>query len=224
MGKDFSSYATECVGGIDYSIRSPCICIIPPTPVDAVIIPFSDCHFYYLTNSQSHLVDEQNIHGELMGSWSQDEDRYETIAEWAIRSLRKHNTKQVGLEGYAFGASGRLLQIAENTGLLKYHLYKANIHYNIFAPTSIKRMATSNGKSTKDQMYDAWLKDTGVDLQSVFGRLATAKIKSPISDIVDSYYIACSQRIDMIQTNYKYEKEKEDDTRDSQGHSKNKNG
>ena len=66
-------------------------------------------------------------------------------------------------------------------------------------------MATSNGRSTKDQMYDAWLKDTDICLNSVFGRSPDAKVKSPISDIVDSYYIACSQRLDMIQTNYQYQ-------------------
>jgi hypothetical protein len=204
---DFAKYATETVAGVDYSINSPAICIIPPTKSNDVIVPFSECHFYYISKTRSAIIDEQNIHGHLMGSWDSEEERYECIAEWAISVLNKHKCISVGLEGYAYGAANqsRLTQLAENCGLLKWHMHKAGIHYNIFSPSNIKKMATSNGRSTKDQMYDAWLKDTDICLNSVFGRSPDAKVKSPISDIVDSYYIACSQRLDMIQTNYQYQ-------------------
>ena len=213
MISTFAPYATETVAGIDYSLNSPCICIIPPTPSNDVIVPFAECRFHYLTNTRSALVAEQNIQGEMMGSWNGDEDRYETIAEWATRILNSYKCISVGLEGYAYGATNpsRLAQICENQGLLKYNLYKNGIHWNIFPPTTIKKMATSNGRSVKSQMYDAWLKDTDICLQSVFGRDPNGKIKSPISDIVDSYYIACSQRIDMIQTNYNYQEGNKDD-------------
>lgn len=208
MMSEFAKYATEIVAGIDYSIKSPCICIIPPTPVNEVIVPFSSCIFHYLTDNRRAIVDEQNIKGELMGSWNCDEQRYETIADWAVRILKSHSCMNVGLEGYAYGAANpsRLTQMAENQGLLKYKLHSNSIHYNLYPPTSIKKMATSNGRSTKEQMYDAWLKDTQICLQSVFGRDPDGKVKNPVSDIVDSFYIACSQRIDMIQTNYNYEK------------------
>jgi hypothetical protein len=201
---NWTKYATETVAGIDLSLNSPAICIIPPTPNEDVVVKFSECHFHYLTNRKIAIINEQNIHGELMGSWNCDEERYESISEWVIRILKSYKCISTGLEGYAYGAANpsRLAQLCENQGLLKYHMFKEGIHYNLYPPSNIKKMATSNGRSTKDQMYDAWLKDTGVCLNSVFGRNPDGKIKSPISDIVDSFYIACSQRIDMIQTNY----------------------
>jgi len=118
--------------------------------------------------------------------------------------LKKNGCKTIGLEDYAYGAANKsaLTQLAENQGLLKYKLHLNGIDYAKYAPTSIKKFATGNGRSVKAQMYDAWLVDTQVCLQSIFNRYPDGKIKSPVSDIVDSYYIALSQRVDMCHTNF----------------------
>lgn len=200
-------YATDIVAGIDYSICSPAICVIPPYLIDSVIVPFAHCHFHYLTNSPKAIVSKANIHGELFGSWKSDEERYETIAEWAIRVLKSYKIQSIGLEDYAFSKRlGRITQMAENCGLLKYHLHLNHISYNLFAPTSIKKFATSSGRAKKDDMNNAFIEDTGVVLNSIFNRDVEALPKAPVSDIVDSYYIALSQRIDNVQSNWQYEK------------------
>jgi len=202
-----SKYATTIVAGIDYSINSPAICIIPPFLKDEVIVPFAHCHFHYLTHRPSAVVSEANIHGELMGDWNNESERYGTISEWATRVLKSYKCVSIGIEGYAWKSkSSSLTQLAENCGLLKYFLHTNGMDYNIFTPSSVKRFATSNGNSNKSQMYDAWIADTGICLNSVFGREPDANLKAPISDIVDSYYIALSQRMDSIQTNFTYEK------------------
>ena len=43
------------------------------------------------------------------------------------------------------------------------------------------------GNADKDMMYEAFLKETKIDLKKIFD---TDKVGNPISDIVDSYYIA----------------------------------
>ena len=205
-------YATDIVCGVDYSIRTPCLTLIRPTDLNNTVVPFDQCEFFYMTYLKKDVIDHKNIHGTLIGDWESPEDRYETIADWAISILNKWECKTVGLEDYAYNAANRsaLTQLAENAGLLKYKMHLAAIDYSLYAPSSIKKFATGNGRSMKHQMYDAWLDDTKICLQSIFGRDPDGKIKSPVSDIVDSYYIALSHRVDMCHTNYQYHEENND--------------
>lgn len=159
-----------------------------------------------MTHIQRDVIDEQNVHGTLIGDWKTPEDRYETLAEWVVKCLKQHHCHSVGIEDYAYRASNMsaLTQLAENCGLLKYFLHENNIDYSLYAPTSIKKFATGNGRSVKSQVYDAWLKDTNICLQSVFGRNPDAKPRSPVTDICDAYYIAMSHRVDNAHTNFLY--------------------
>jgi len=204
-------YATDTVCGIDYSLRTPALCVIPATSLNDTIVPFDSCEFYYLTQVKRDVIDHKNVHGMLIGDWDSPETRYETLAEWVLDVLKKHECKTVGIEDYAFRASNQsaLTQLAENCGLLKYFLHQNAIDYSLYSPSALKKFATGNGRSLKAQVYDAWLKDTKVCLQSIWGRDPDAKPRSPVTDICDAYYCACSHRIDMVQTNYAYAKGKE---------------
>lgn len=189
------SYPLDTVAGIDYSMRCPAICVIPAIRDPLFLVPFQDCKFYYLTNKKKSVIQNERIHGSFFGGTG--DDRYETIADWAVDVLKENNVNSVGLEGYAFNAfADNLTQIAEATGLLKYFLYKASIPYNLYTPSSIKKSASGKGNASKDLMYEAWLEDVGVDLLGMFKK---TKLASPVHDIVDSYYIACSERHENIQ-------------------------
>lgn len=200
-------HADEVCAGVDYSLRGAAICVIPPYKEETPIVPFDSCEFHFLTTIKSCAIDIGNIHGTLIGSWKSDSERYESIAEWSVGVFEKLKCRSIGLEDYAFHASNSsaLTQLAENCGLLKYFCYQKDIAVTKYSITSIKRFACSNGKADKSLMYDAWLSDHGVDLNGVFGRNPDAKIKSPVSDIVDSYYIACLHRIENCATNIIYE-------------------
>ena len=54
-------------------------------------------------------------------------------------------------------------------------------------PSVVKKGATGKGNADKDMMYEAFLKETKIDLKKI---LDTEKCGNPLSDIVDSYYIA----------------------------------
>ena len=71
--------------------------------------------------------------------------------------------------------------------ILKYRLMNSNIPYETIVPSVIKKGATGKGNADKDKMYEAFCKDTKTDLKKVFD---TEKVGNPISDIVDSFYIA----------------------------------
>ena len=53
-------------------------------------------------------------------------------------------------------------------------------------PSVVKKGATGKGNADKDKMYEAFVKETKVDLKKLFD---TDKVGNPISDIVDSYFI-----------------------------------
>ena len=63
----------------------------------------------------------------------------------------------------------------------------SHIPYETIEPSVVKKGATGKGNADKDKMYEAFCKDTKTNLKKVFD---TEKVGNPISDIVDSFYIA----------------------------------
>ena len=53
-------------------------------------------------------------------------------------------------------------------------------------PSVVKKGATGKGNADKDMMYEAFVKETNIDLKKIFD---TEKVGNPISDIADSYFI-----------------------------------
>jgi hypothetical protein len=126
--------------------------------------------------------------------WTTDEGRYNSIAYWAEQvifnalGLSSNNEISIFIEGYAFGASGKVFHIAENTAILKHKLYNAGVSYETVAPTAVKKFATGKGNANKEAMYEAFVEETGEDLMMKLSPKA-GQINSPVSDIVDAYYI-----------------------------------
>jgi hypothetical protein len=167
--------------GIDYSITCPCLCLYD----ERQPFKFDNCFFYYLTNTKK-FADKilPNITGESFQEYIQDVDRFDTISDWAINLCV--GASDVAVEGYSFGSKGRVFNLAENMGILKHKLYKAAIPVTIIEPSKAKKIATGKGNADKEAMYEAFMKETGVDLIKKFGQL---KLTNPVTDIVDSYFI-----------------------------------
>jgi len=167
--------------GIDYSITCPCLCLFD----ERKTFKFENCFFYYLTNTKKY-ADKiaPNITGESFQEYVQDVDRFDTISEWATNLCI--GAADVGMEGYAYGAKGRVFNLAENMGLLKYKLYKHAIPVTIVEPAKVKKCATGKGNADKQVMYDTFSKETNTDLKSVFGQKT---LSNPVTDVIDSYYV-----------------------------------
>ena len=86
------------------------------------------------------------------------------------------------------GSKGRVFNIAENTGVLKYKLWQSRIPVTITPPTTIKKFATGKGNADKFAMYEAFKKETKVDLRKEISP-NKKDVGNPVSDIIDSYYI-----------------------------------
>ena len=171
------------IAGIDYSLCGPAICISDMTES----FSFYGCQFYYLTNTKKYARKiKENVRGETFSDYNQEIERYETIADWAADKVV--GCCHIGLEGYAYNATGRVFHIAENTGVLKYKLYQNSIPVDVIPPSEVKKFATGKGNANKEKMYSSFFEETGVPLANFMGMTPT-NVKSPLSDVVDSYYI-----------------------------------
>ena len=176
----------EFVAGIDYSLTSPAICI---AEIINSCITFDNCKFHYLKQNKS-----QESFGKIFAheypEYTDDIERFTNLAEWVIECIRWFDDRvsHVYLEDYAFAATGRVFNIGENTGILKQKLRSSGFRYTTIPPTVIKKEATGKGNANKELMYETFLAETNVDLQSQLTPNST-KIVNPVSDIVDSYYI-----------------------------------
>jgi Holliday junction resolvasome RuvABC endonuclease subunit len=170
------------VCGIDYSLTSPAITVHKGDTWSV-----ENCRFYYMTTKQKNLVDNDRFFGTLYPKFESDTQRYDNLSRWSIDIVSE--AQIVFIEGYAFGAVGRVFQIAENTGLLKYTMWKKGIPFYVFAPSEIKKFATGKGNAAKDNLYEAFLQETNVDIRQELG-IVNTNDWNPVSDIVDSYYIA----------------------------------
>ena len=187
--------------GIDYSLSSPGICV----NTSEEEFRYEDCKFYYLTNTKKYegTFKEKMAFGtsavEYIGTphrpYSSEPERYNNIANWAIDIIKLYGDAKTGInrikptiqiEDYSFGSTGRVFHIAENLGLLKYKLkIECGWDYTLLAPSVIKKFATDKGNANKEIMLSAFQGDTGVNLAELFESSA----KSPISDVVDAYFI-----------------------------------
>ena len=172
--------------GIDYSLNSPAICIAGDN------FDFNKCSFHFLTSKKKHIGKfGKNIFGYEIKEYNTPIERFSNISTWALDIIHKHksNTAKVFIEGYSFGSKGQaVFQIAENCGILKYRLQMSpSMLYDTIVPSVVKKYASGKGNADKQLMYDSFKEHTKKDLMKMFDM---QKLNNPVTDIVDSYYIA----------------------------------
>ena len=170
------------IAGIDYSLTSPAICVL-----NGKKWKWENLTFHFLTDKPTKAKTFlDTIHGQRLSEWSADEERYCSIADWAREIVL--DCEEVSLEGYSYGSKGKVFHIAENTGVLKYKLYQMSIPTGVVSPTHVKKLATGKGNANKQAMHDAFFAETGMNLKGLMTP-DKKEISSPVTDIVDSYYI-----------------------------------
>src|SRR5512137_1937925 len=139
--------------GIDYSLTCPAVCV-------ANSKSFTESYFYFLHNNAKHhgFTLDDHILGDPHDEYLSDQQRYENIASWVLGILAPFDKESVYIliEDYAFAAKGRVFNLAENCGLLKYLLYKNGYKFSTIAPSVIKKYATGKGNANKEAMWNAF--------------------------------------------------------------------
>ena len=166
------------IAGIDYSITSPAICILKNDAGD----------FHFFTNKRKKLELHHQFHAYDYMEWETQTERFVNFSTWALSIINANNVDHVFIENYAYAAKGKVFNIAENTGLLKYFLWRQHTPFTTIEPTVIKKFATGKGNANKAAMELAFIKKTGFDPRLMCKQ--TEKQDNPSSDIADSYFIA----------------------------------
>lgn len=178
----------DYIGGIDYSMSSPCLCMHPL--VESKHFSFDNCKIIFLAQTLKHI---DTFCGDVCKGieypqYTTDIQRYKKLSDIMLKNIIKNRVRFVCLEGYSFGSKGKVFEIGENTGILKLGLEMTKIKYEILAPTVVKKYATTKGNADKEKMYEAFLNETKRDIQQEISP-KSKKISSPVSDIVDAYFI-----------------------------------
>ena len=183
------------IAGIDYSLTSPAVCVWKAEQYDG-LFDFDTCDLYYLEHLQRWKSAGRpsagllNLHPEEYPEWETEEQRHDLLTDWTMSIIQGC---EVFIEGYAFATSGKshVRSVAENTGLLKHKMYKANQSFTNIPPTVIKKYATGKGNANKELMYEAFTAEllTPPDFRE---RLwpKSKKLSNPVTDLVDAYFIA----------------------------------
>ncbi len=173
---------SKVIAGIDYSTSSPCICINVGDDYD----------FHYLTKvkklAEYSESDKCSFSGTLLPKtkdFLSKTHQYAFIMNWAMEVLDKYDIDHVWLEDYAFGATGKVFHIGENTGLLKHKLTRKEIPFTVVPPTVIKKEMIGKGNAKKEEIVEKFINETKSPL---FSLLDTTTL-NPASDIADSYFI-----------------------------------
>jgi len=178
---------TKTIIGIDYSLNSPAVCISTNGGT-----AFSDCYFYYLTSKKKYIGKMlENVIGYEHKEYKSPIERFSNLSSWVLHILdtlhKKQINKHVFIEGYSYGSKGQaIFQIAENGGILKYRL-QDKFTCKTIVPSVVKKHASGKGNADKQLMYDSFKNHTKQDLLKMFDM---GKLNNPVTDIVDSYYIA----------------------------------
>jgi hypothetical protein len=175
--------------GIDYSMTSPAVCCCVGE------FNYENCSFMFVTNNKKKEGSwSPKIKGIPLYEYKDNTERFTKLANITMEFILSHptahiHTHDIAIEGYAFGAKGQVFNIGENTGILKFFLKRLNQELSVYAPSEIKKFATGKGNAKKELMYESFIEETGDDLAKLFG-IDEYKGQGPVSDIIDSYYIA----------------------------------
>lgn len=168
--------------GIDLSLTSPACCFFNGDEFN-----FEQCTFYYLTSNSKIAGTYHPITGTLFKEYKSEQERYHNISKWVVDILYENNPEHIFIEDYSFSSKGRVFNIAENCGILKYNFWKSGITFTTIPPTVIKKTATGKGNSNKDAMEQTFLSETGFNVRTHLQ--LSQSVSNPVSDIIDSYYV-----------------------------------
>jgi hypothetical protein len=175
--------------GIDLSYTSPSICVLGDD--------FLSSKFYFMNSVKKICVSAKNYEGTRMQSsdFLTEMEKYKFVSDWALRCIRPHFRKghtRISMEGYSFGSTGLVFNIAENGGILKYRLMTELGEFPILVPPkTAKKHYTGNGNANKEAMIWHLQKTENVDIVK---HLSMSKLGSPAHDIVDSYAVAITAK------------------------------
>jgi len=166
------------IAGIDYSKNSPGVVIFELDKNFDV----ESYEYIGFSSVKKIAISDNNILYYKKNQFNNDYDQYIWMRDSIMDKLS--NVDFVAFEGYAFGASGKVFDIAETTAIMKVKLYEDGIPFRVYEPTVVKMFATGKGNAGKVEMHQAYEK-----ICDPIGLYQLPELKSPREDLIDAYYI-----------------------------------
>lgn len=172
------------LGGIDYSMSSPAICVYDTNDK----LTFENLLFFNINDKKKLFGCYDNINISTFPEYNTQEERFRNICNWASNILKHHGVQEACIEGYSFGASsGLVFNIAENTCLIKQYMDINHIPFTTPTPSQVKKNFTGKGNAKKDAMVDKFHElFPAIKLHEM---LKIKEMAKPIDDIVDSHAV-----------------------------------
>jgi len=172
------------IAGIDYSLSSPCICIAN----ERKPFSFESCKFLCMVKSKRLPSQIKNIKIiQNYDSFYPQMHRYQYLASNTACFCVRNGVQTVLIEDYAFAAHGRVFHIGENCGIMKNLLSLYGVQMETAAPATIKKFATGKGNANKNDLFEKFNEETGVNLLDLLKLKKTKHLPAPVTDIVDAY-------------------------------------
>jgi len=152
--------------GIDMSISSPAFSVYD--------IKENSFFFYVFSNKakKSCELKFKNFHIVIEPQPKKDKDdfehfnRYLNISENIFNKLNNYcqnvnNDNLIYFEGYSFASPGKVFNIAETTGMVKYLIRKRDWEFDTIPPSEWKKNIVGKGNAKKSEVYDFLLTQNG---------------------------------------------------------------
>lgn len=179
--------------GLDLSITSPGFCIMDVN--EKYEITNIDLHGFTKTDKWKYEGDNLTIH-KFPDDYNSHPSHYRPTLVYDIIKPFIENIDYIAIEDYAYGASGKVFDLAEFAGGLKNYFYSQKIPIKKFAPMTVKLCATGSGTADKVIMGMNFKKSSISKLvnQHLFD---LPEYDNPQEDLIDALFMCLVLRVEL---------------------------
>lgn len=171
------------IGALDYSISSPGVCKFELNENLDIIKK----DFLTFTASKKYEKKSNIIYYNLKKDFKDNIERKLWLKDHIINFLK--DTEYLGIEDYAFSATGKIFDIAEGCGITKSFLYNKGIKLRLYDPPSIKKFATLKGNADKILMEEYYEKNKDKFNLNFLPMVKDKKSNNPKDNVIDAFFI-----------------------------------
>ncbi len=179
--------------GLDLSITSPGFCVMDIDDNYEIV----EINLHGFTKTDKWIFEGEGL---IIHKFPSDYDKHPPhYRPFLVYDMVKPYLKDIdyiAVEDYAFGAKGKVFDIAECSGALKNIFYTQNIPMKKFPPMTVKTCATGNGGADKVLMGLAFASSGLKKFVNSF-LFDLPEYNNPQEDLIDSIWMANTLRIEL---------------------------
>jgi Holliday junction resolvasome RuvABC endonuclease subunit len=137
------------------------------------------------------VIKTQKIYQDNLKLVPKEFDNYIERTIWMNRWIKEYCrfASYVAIEDYSFGSKGKSFHIGGFTEFIKLNWYTTGINIRTYDIVEIKKFAVGNCNAKKHEMVKRCLEINPFDLSKLDDGTEKSREKSPLTDIVDAYWI-----------------------------------